>query len=199
MDIPRSRVEGLLVSFPKLIHSDEQHTFVETDSVRYVYQSLESLYMVLITTKNSNILEDLETLRLFTKVIPEYCRVMSESEVSKHAFELIFAFDEIIALGYRENVNLAQIRTYTEMDSHEENIAKMVQKVLDMRVHLLPSMSSFPEPRAGGKGVCQAKGQGARHCEGHQGSVVHWVREQYSSKRIGLSIIDVVFQARRGG
>ena len=129
MDIPRSRVEGLLVSFPKLIHSDEQHTFVETDSVRYVYQSLESLYMVLITTKNSNILEDLETLRLFTKVIPEYCRVMSESEVSKHAFELIFAFDEIIALGYRENVNLAQIRTYTEMDSHEENIAKMVKKV----------------------------------------------------------------------
>ena len=85
--------------------------------------------MVLITTKNSNILEDLETLRLFTKVIPEYCRVMSESEVSKHAFELIFAFDEIIALGYRENVNLAQIRTYTEMDSHEENIAKMVKKV----------------------------------------------------------------------
>jgi coatomer subunit delta len=54
---------------------------------------------------------------------------MTESEVAKHAFELIFAFDEIIALGYRENVNLAQIRTYTEMDSHEENIAKMVQKV----------------------------------------------------------------------
>jgi hypothetical protein len=64
---------------------------------------------------------------------------MSEAEVSKFAFELIFAFDEIIALGYRENVTLSQIRTYTEMDSHEENIAKMVQKVCISRLMLLTS------------------------------------------------------------
>ena len=35
---------------------------------------------------------------------------------------MIFAFDEIVALGYRESVNLAQIRTFTEMDSHEEKV-----------------------------------------------------------------------------
>ncbi len=42
--------------------------------------------------------------------------------MSNHAFELIFAFDEIVALGYRESVNLAQIRTFTDMDSHEEKV-----------------------------------------------------------------------------
>lgn len=128
MDMTRSRVEGLLAAFPKLINTEEQHTFVETDTVRYVYQPMESLFMVLITTKNSNILEDLETLRLFAKVVPEYCRDYTEAEVSECAFELIFAFDEIVALGYRENVNLSQIRTFTEMDSHDENVAKMIKK-----------------------------------------------------------------------
>ena len=79
--------------------------------------------MVLITTKNSNILEDLETLRLFSRVIPEYCRTQDASDISEHAFELIFAFDEVVALGYKESVNLAQIRTFTEMESHEEKVA----------------------------------------------------------------------------
>ncbi|KAL0972894.1 hypothetical protein UPYG_G00196150 [Umbra pygmaea] len=128
VEMTRTRVEGLLAAFPKLMGLGKQHTFVETESVRYVYQPLEKLYMVLITTKNSNILEDLETLRLFSRVIPEYCRVLEEAEISDHCFDLIFAFDEIVALGYRENVNLAQIRTFTEMDSHEEKVFRAVRE-----------------------------------------------------------------------
>ncbi|XP_015269205.1 PREDICTED: coatomer subunit delta [Gekko japonicus] len=124
----RTRIEGLLAAFPKLMNTGKQHTFVETESVRYVYQPMEKLYMVLITTKNSNILEDLETLRLFSRVIPEYCRALEENEISDHCFDLIFAFDEIVALGYRENVNLAQIRTFTEMDSHEEKVFRAVRE-----------------------------------------------------------------------
>ena len=44
-------------------------------------------------------------------------------------FQLIFAFDEIIALGYRESVNLAQIKTFTEMDSHDEKLYQAVRQV----------------------------------------------------------------------
>ncbi len=61
--------------------------------------------------------------------IPEYCVSLDEQDILDKAFDLIFAFDEIIALGYRENVNLAQIRTFTEMDSHEEKVYEAMRKV----------------------------------------------------------------------
>jgi hypothetical protein len=135
VEMSRARIEGLLTAFSKLITKDKQHTFIETDSVRYVYQALmDRLYCVLITTKTSNILEDLETLRLFVRVIGEYTSqsgsksASDEQAVLDNAFTLIFAFDEIVALGYRESVNLSQVRTFIEMDSHEERVYNAVRQ-----------------------------------------------------------------------
>ena len=121
VEMRKARIEGLLEAFPRLMPSGiKQHTFVETESVRYVYQPTRKVYILLITTKTSNILEDLETLRLFSRVVPEYCFSTEGTDIVENAFQILFAFDEIVALGYREGVNLAQIRTFVEMDSQEE-------------------------------------------------------------------------------
>ena len=56
---------------------------------------------------------------------------IDEQEVANHSFDLIFAFDEIVALGYRESVNLAQIRTFTEMDSHEEKVTTVLHYIFN--------------------------------------------------------------------
>ena len=117
----KARIEGLLEAFPKLMPSGvKQHNFVETESVRYVYQSAKNVYILLITTKTSNILEDLETLRLLARVVFLYCCNSEGTHIVEKAVQILFAFDEIVALGYRERVNLAQIRTFVEMDSQEE-------------------------------------------------------------------------------
>ncbi|XP_047340839.1 coatomer subunit delta-like [Impatiens glandulifera] len=128
VDMSRIRIEGLLAAFPKLIGTGKQHTYVETENVRYVYQTIESLYLLLVTNKQSNILEDLETLRLLSKLVPEYAVSLDEEGISLTAFELIFAFDEVISLGHKENVTLAQVKQYCEMESHEERLHKLVMQ-----------------------------------------------------------------------
>lgn len=53
----------------------------------------------------------------------------SESAVSERMFEIIFAFDEVITQGgHREEVNLEQVRTNLEMESHEERLAQMIKQ-----------------------------------------------------------------------
>nr|XP_025615024.1 coatomer subunit delta-2 isoform X2 [Arachis hypogaea] len=91
----RMRIEGLLAAFPKLIGTGKQHTYVETENVRYVYQPMEALYLLLITNKQSNILEDLDTLRILSKL---------------------------------ENVTVAQVKQYCEMESHEEKLHRQMRE-----------------------------------------------------------------------
>lgn len=129
VDMSRIRIEGLLAAFPKLVGTGgKQHTFVETDNVRYIYQSIETLYLLLVTNKQSNIVEDLGTLSLLAKLVPEYSPSLDEEGIGKSAFELIFAFDETISLGHKENVTVAQVKQYCEMESNEEKLHKQIMQ-----------------------------------------------------------------------
>ncbi|KAK2788667.1 hypothetical protein FQN51_002883 [Onygenales sp. PD_10] len=127
-EIARSRIEALLASFPKLADSGTQHTTVEQDNVRFVYQPLDELYIVLITNRQSNILQDIDSLHLFAQVVTSICKSLDEREIVRNAFELLSAFDELVTLGYRENLSLSQIRTFLEMESHEERVQEIIER-----------------------------------------------------------------------
>lgn len=127
-EMQRSRIEALLASFPKLADSGTQHTTCEQDNVRYVYQPLDELYMVLITNRQSNILQDINSLHLFAQVVSSICKSLDEREILRNAFELLSAFDELVTLGYRENLTLSQIKTFLDMESHEERIQEIIAR-----------------------------------------------------------------------
>lgn len=94
-----------------------------------MYQPLEELYIILITNKQSNILQDIDSLRLFAQIAQSICRTTEEREIIRNAFELFGAFDEAVALGYKENLTLSQVKTFMEMESHEERIQEIISRV----------------------------------------------------------------------
>ncbi|CAD7699381.1 unnamed protein product [Ostreobium quekettii] len=150
VEMSRIRVEGLLSAFPKLVGTGKQHTYVETDNIRYVFQPMEGLYLLLLTNRQSNILDDLDTLRLLSKIVPEYASPMDEEGVGRSAFELIFAFDEVISMGLKENVRVQQVKQNIEMESTEEKIHKMIieSKIKETREKMREHASKLDRERA---------------------------------------------------
>ncbi|KAI1713053.1 coatomer subunit delta [Ditylenchus destructor] len=100
----KDRITALFDSFQSLLmdqlRDEKQYTFVETDGVRFLYQTMNNVYVVLLTTKNSNILQDMDSLRIFSRVVSEYCNTNQDTEITANIFDLIIAFDEIVELGY---------------------------------------------------------------------------------------------------
>lgn len=129
-ELTKERVTALLSNFPALLSdsTQSQHTAVEDEYVRYMYQPLEEFYVVLITNKHSNILQDIDTLHLFAQSITSILRTVDEKEIYENCFELLSAFDEIICLGYKENLTSSQVINFLEMDSHEERIQEIIER-----------------------------------------------------------------------
>ncbi|KAI5481110.1 hypothetical protein MNV49_005545 [Pseudohyphozyma bogoriensis] len=133
LGLPRSRLESLLSSFPRLVSPASEHTVLEASGVRFVYTPLEDLYVLLITNTQSNILLDLSTLSLVTRIVTELASggrggAVGEPDVLRVSFEILSAWDEVITLGHRENVNLQQVRSILEMESHEEKIQEIIAR-----------------------------------------------------------------------
>lgn len=116
--------------------------------------------MVLITNLHSNILQDIDSLHLFAQVVTSTCKSLDEGEILRHAYELISAFDELVTLGYRENLTISQIKTFLEMESHEERIQEIIARVSRLDGYWPGSIAdALIEQRTGGYRGAQEEGQ----------------------------------------
>ncbi|CRG96399.1 coatomer delta subunit, putative [Plasmodium gallinaceum] len=129
-NISKCDLDSLTIPFHNLIERERSdHTYIETDKVRYVYQPLDSIYIFLITNINSNIIEDLEIIKVLSQIIQDICQGnINESTILKKCFTIIFYIDELIKNGVREIVNSNQIKAYIEMESHEEKLQTIIRE-----------------------------------------------------------------------
>ena len=127
--ISRKELEEHSLIFNRSINSDKDSTLIETDTNRYLYIHYEECYIVLVTTKDSNIIEDMEVLKLTYRLISDICfGKISEDNIIDNAFDIALGLDDIVSLGMYDGANMFQLKQYLIMDSAEEKEFKRLQK-----------------------------------------------------------------------
>ena len=133
-NISRMDLEEYIVQFSRGVDSCKEITHFESDKVRYIFIPIDSLYLILITTKNSNIIEDTEILKLIYRLIQDLCGQINSESIVKNAFEIMLGIDDIVSLGYRNSVTLGQIKQYLQMESIEEQEFKRKKREQEEKV-----------------------------------------------------------------
>ena len=136
-NISKAQITNHLTVFPKLLTKSSQ-SYVESATIRYVYQEIDKLYFVLITSKDSNILEDLDLLSLLIDLTRELIHNIDEKSVTDNALQLILAYDECVFDGYRQNVSINDVVTFLQMESKEEDEynAELARKIMNAQATL---------------------------------------------------------------
>ncbi|KAI1706033.1 coatomer subunit delta [Ditylenchus destructor] len=69
----KDRISALFDSFQSLLmdqtRDEKQCTFAEMVGLRFLYQTVNNVYVVLLTKKHSNILQDIDSLRIYSRVV----------------------------------------------------------------------------------------------------------------------------------
>jgi len=105
-DISKSKVEDCVKNLPKLINSEQQHTYVEHNNLRLIYLPFNNMYLQVISERNSNILEDIEILRQLHSInLQILTEGQDEKNVCENAIDIILAIDDIITSGNRNSIS----------------------------------------------------------------------------------------------
>lgn len=120
----RSQLESELAAFPKLA-ANSHHSYIDTEDVRFVYQEVSDMLMLIITSKDMNIIESLDALSLFITITSDIVGEIdiTEERIVEKGLDLIFAYDECVFDGFRQNFGASDIKKFLEMESEEEKQA----------------------------------------------------------------------------
>lgn len=128
LKMSRMELEEHVVHFTRNIEACRESSTFESEKTRYVFIPIEHLYLVLLTDKDSNLIEDMEIIKIIYRLIQDICVSISESTIVENCFDLIMGIDDIVNLGYRDAVSVAQIKQFLLMDSQDEKEFRKIQE-----------------------------------------------------------------------
>ena len=128
-------LEEHIVQFSRNIDSYKEITHFESDKVRFIFIPIDSYFLILITSKNSNIIEDSEILKLIYRLIQDLCQgQINYDSIIENSYEIMFGIDDIACLGYRNGINIVQVKQFLQMESLEEKEFKRKKLEQERRV-----------------------------------------------------------------
>jgi len=108
-------VENLFAAFIRLLPSGtREHQMLETEAAYYLYQPIEQLYLVMIATKTSNMVENFDCLRLQARIVQQ-CVCHHPTRSRTHFIWFLSRFQSIsfffpYSTGANTNRRIDQVR-----------------------------------------------------------------------------------------
>jgi len=121
-------LEEHVVHFTRNIETCKENSTLESEKNRFIFIPIENLYLVLITDKESNLIEDIEIVKLIYRLIQDICGNITEQSIAENSFELLMGIDDIVNMGYRDAVQITQIKQFMLMESQDEKEFRKIQE-----------------------------------------------------------------------
>lgn len=102
---------------------------METEEALFVFQPINQVYLVVIASKASNVLQHVECVHLICRFISNLCDNLEESDIVSNCSEIIMALDEMLISGNFDGITLPQINSNLLMQSQEEELQELIEKV----------------------------------------------------------------------
>ncbi|ELP90145.1 hypothetical protein EIN_405990 [Entamoeba invadens IP1] len=117
---PLRHFESTVSQFSHL-DKDPKVTYILSEKVKYVYRAVEDVYIILITSLNSNIISDLSVLQSIIAVLSQRLDGISESKICSSVFETTSIITEFCNFdGTCETLTPSDIELNLAMQSVDE-------------------------------------------------------------------------------
>ncbi|EDR29994.1 coatomer subunit delta-1, putative [Entamoeba dispar SAW760] len=100
-----------------------QVTFIQLEKIKYIYQPVDDIYVVLITSINSNIVEDTQILQCIVSVLSQRLDGITEAKICSDVFVITDIISEFCNFdGTCEKLTSSDVEQNLAMQSQEEEL-----------------------------------------------------------------------------